>query len=175
MCEKRCVHSLDFPVLCLAYDNWELDVCASALFVKLLLLSGFHFFSLHKRSLFLTLVEFQHPSTESAASPEVCCRSRVMVDIQFFYSSQQPVTCVSKLPPPSLSPLLTASLLNVTVCIPETLQLCLTRSSGDEKGACLFSSPNSSQTGREEWICMGVTDPGSFLSCIPRLCDTAVV
>lgn len=29
--------------------------------------------------------------------------------------------------------------------------------------------------GGEKWICMGVTNPGSFLSNIPSLCDKAAV
>ncbi|KAM7413279.1 hypothetical protein PAMA_020592 [Pampus argenteus] len=82
---------------------------------------------------------------------------------------QQPVTSVSKLTP---SPPSHSS----SPCLhPKARQLCLARLSGDERGACLFSSPSSSQASGEKWICMGVTNPGSFLSSIPSLCDKAAV
>lgn len=53
-------------------------------------------------------------------------------------------------------------------------QLCCSWLCVDKSGACLFSGLQSSQTGGEIWICMGVSDPRPFLRNIPCLCDKAV-
>lgn len=117
--------------------------------------------------------QLDHPSAESAALlkgimvSEWWCSSVIA-----FSSSQWPATSVSKLPPTHLF----TPLLHVTVYIPKPCSCvwpCWVWMKGG--GACLFSSPSSSQTGGEEWICMGVTNPGSFLSNIPSLCDKAAV
>lgn len=95
--------------------------------------------------------------------PEAHRSFRLMVVICYHLpSSQRRVTSVSERTP---------SLLLLTVCIPEAIQLCLARLPvWGWKCVCFWARTVHR---REVWVWMGVTNPGSFLSSIPGIYNKA--
>lgn len=103
--QNRCFHKSQICLfLVLQSDNREFAVC-------LLPSSEFHFFSFNGHT--VAAFSAQLSISRVSSSPEAYHSFRVMVVICYqLSSSQQPVTSVSKLTPPS-------SFAHVTVCIPK--------------------------------------------------------